>query len=50
MVNLAKMETVSIGPPASCARHDITLLGYTKTNVITLGNMFQPLYLTKIRI
>ena len=28
---------VTIGPPARCARHDITLLGHIKTNIITLG-------------
>ena len=37
MVNLSKKETITIGPPARCARHDITLLGYIKTNVMTLG-------------
>ena len=42
MVNLAKEETIIIGPPARCARHDITLPGHIKTNIITLGNMFQP--------
>ena len=30
MVNLAKMETITIGPPARCARHDITLPGHIK--------------------
>ena len=50
MVNLAKEETIIIGPPARCARHDITLPGHIKTNVITLGNMFQPSYLTEIQI
>ena len=42
--------TITIGPQARCARHDITLLGHIKTNVITLGNMFQPSYLTEIQI
>ena len=32
MVNLAKMETITIGPPAMCARHDITLPGHIRTN------------------
>ena len=32
------------------SRHDITLLGYIKTNVISLGIMFQPSFLTKIQI
>ena len=50
MVNLAKMETITVGPPASCARHDITLPGHIKTIGITLGNMFQPSYLTEIQI
>ena len=39
MTNLAKKETITIGPPARCARHDITLPGHIKTNVITLGNV-----------
>ena len=50
MVNLANEETIIIGPPARCARHDITLPGHIETNVITLGNMFQPSYLTEIQI
>ena len=50
MVNLAKKETITIGPPARGARHDITLPGQIKTNVITLGNMFQPSYQTEIQI
>ena len=50
MVNLATKQTITIGPPARCARHDITLPGHIKTNVITLGNMFQPSYLTEIQI
>ena len=50
MVNLANEETIIIGPPARCARHDIILPGYIKTNVITLGIMFQPSFLTKIQI
>ena len=48
--NLAEKESITIGPPARCARHDITLPGHTKTNVITLGNMFQPSYLSEIQI
>ena len=50
MDNLAKKETITVGPPARCARHDITLPGHMKTNVITLGNMSQPSYLTEIQI
>src|SRR4051812_43515895 len=37
MVNLVKKETIRLGPSARCARHDITLLGYIRTNVMTLG-------------
>ena len=33
-----------------CARHDIILPGYKKTNAITLGITFQPSFLTKIQI
>ena len=50
MDNLAEKESITIGPSARCARHDITLLGHIKTIVITLGNMFQPSYLTEIQI
>mgnify|MGYP005845918361 CR=1 FL=1 len=50
MVNLAKRDTITIGPPARFARHDITLPRDIKTNVKTLGNMFQPSYLTEIQI
>ena len=50
MVNLAKRDTITIGPPARCARHDITFPGDIKNNVKTLGNMFQPSYLTGIQI
>ena len=50
MANLAKKETITIGPLARCARHDITLPGYIKTNVITPENMLQPSYLTEIQI
>ena len=49
-VNLVKKETITIGPPARCAMHDITLPGHKHANVITLGNMFQPSYLTEIQI
>ena len=47
MDNLAEKEAITIGPPARCAMHDITLPGHIKTNVITLGNMFKPSYLTR---
>ena len=49
MVNLVKKETITLGPLVMCARHDITLPGHIRTNVITLGNMFQPSYLTEIQ-
>ena len=41
MVILAKKETVTLGPPARYARHDITLPGHMRTNAITLENMFK---------
>ena len=50
MANLGKEDTISIGHPAMCARQDIILPGYKKTNVITLGITFQPSFLTKIQI
>ena len=50
MDNLAEKESITIGPPARCARHDNNLPGHIKTNVITLGNMFQPSYPTEIQI
>ena len=37
MVNLVKKETITAGPPARCARHDITLSVHIRTNVMTLG-------------
>ena len=36
MDSLAEKDSITIGPRASCARHDITLPGHIKTNVITL--------------
>ena len=39
MGNIAKEDTIRIGPPVKCARHAITLPGHIKTNVITLGNV-----------
>ena len=33
MNNFAKKGTMTIGPPARCARHKITLSGHIKTNV-----------------
>ena len=50
MDNLAKKETITIGPPARCARHDITLPGHIRTNVMTLGKILQPSYLTEFQI
>ena len=47
MVNLVKKETITLGPTVRCARHDITLPGHVETNVITIGNMSQPSYLTE---
>ena len=49
-IALLKGRTITIGPPVKCARHDITLPGHIKTNVITLGITFQPSFLTKIQI
>ena len=50
MVNLVKKETITLGPPARCARHDITLPSHMRTNVITPENVLQPSYLTGIHI
>src|SRR3990170_6898769 len=49
-LTLQKKETIIIGPPAKCARHDIPLPGYQWTNIITPGIMFQPSCLTEIQI
>ena len=38
-ITLLKMKTITMGPPARCARHDITLLGYTKSNVTVFGKV-----------
>ena len=35
--NLANKVTITVGPLARCARHDITLPGHIGTNVMTLG-------------
>ena len=44
-------EIIMIGPPAGGgARHDIMLSGHQGTNIITLGKLFQPSYLTEIQI
>ena len=36
MVNLAKMETITVGPPARCAGHDTTLPGHKRTLLLPL--------------
>ena len=43
-------RNVMIGPPARGARHDIILPGHQRTNIITLGMLSQPSYLTEIQI
>ena len=51
MDNLAEKESIMIGPPAGVgARHDIVLPGHQRINVITLGKLSQPSYLTEIQI
>ena len=50
MENLAEKESIMIGPPAKGARHDIMLPGHQRTNIITLGKLSQPSYLTEIQI
>ena len=50
MDNLAEKESIMIGPPARCAKDDITIPVHIRTNAITLENMFQPSYLTEIQI
>ena len=51
MANLAKKGTTIIGPPPrGGARHDIMLPGHQRTNIITLGKLSQPSYLTEIQI
>ena len=47
MDSLAEKDSITIGPRARCARHDITLPGHIKANVISLGNKFKPSYLTR---
>ena len=37
MYNLAEKESITIGPPARCVRHDIILSGHIKTKDMTLG-------------
>ena len=51
MDNLAEKESIMIGPPAGGgARHDIMLAGHQRINIITLGKVSQPSYLTEIQI
>ena len=52
MDNLAEKESIMIGPPAGGggARHDIMLPGHQRINIITLGKLSQPSYLTEIQI
>ena len=52
MNNLAEKESIMIGPPVGGggATHDIMLPGHQRINVITLGKLSQPSYLTEIHI
>ena len=52
MDNLAEKESIMIGPSAGGggARHDIMLPGHQRTNIITLGKLSQPSYLTEIQL
>ena len=51
LVNIAKKETITIGPPARCARHDIIhFTGYRETNIIALVKTSQPSHLPEIQI
>ena len=53
MDNLAEKESIMIGPPAGGrggARHDIRLPDHQRINIITLGKLSQPSYLTEIQI
>ena len=50
-LNLLKKDTTTIGPPPrGGARHDIMLPGHQRTNIITLGKLSLPSYLTEIQI
>ena len=52
MDNLAVKESIMIGPPdeGGGARHDIMLPGHQRINIMTLGKLSQPSYLTEIQI
>ena len=51
MDNLAEKESIMIGPLAGGgARHDIRVPGHQRINIITLGKLSQPSYLTEIQI
>ena len=50
MDNLAKKETIIIGPTARGVGHEIILPGHIKAQCLTLGNIFQPSYLIEIQI
>ena len=46
----SNQDTTTGGLPAGCVGHDIHLTGYRETNIIVLGEMFQPSYLPEIQI
>ena len=50
MANFLKQDTIIIGLPDGCVGRDIHLTGYRETNIIVLGEMFQPSYLPEIQI
>ena len=50
VANFLKQDTIIIGLPDECVGHDIHLTGYRETNIIVLGEMFQPSYLPEIQI
>ena len=43
VANFFNQDTAIIGLPDGCVGHDIHLTGYRETNIIVLGEMFQPI-------
>ena len=50
MANFFNQDIIITGLPAGCVGHDIHFTGFRATNIIILGEMFQPSYLPEIQI
>ena len=50
MANFINQDIIITSLPAGCVGHDIHFTSYRGTNIIVLGEMFQPSYLPEIQI